>query len=548
MPKPPVSAADTIRAKDSSKAARELVAKEAAIFRQWKKEAEKHFLIFARGLRIKAQVGPRRLDAVIADFQMETFEALAPNLEAVRERQMPANRRFWIERTKKASKDGDLAIIVTWLIAFPREPLYGQIGAADRDQAGIVRDRVSDLLFYNEWLNEHMELVGNEIRSKKLRPDGKPLAKFDIRSSDVAGAHGGTPDVLIINELSHITKFEFAENMMDNADGVAQGIQIIATNAGYKGTKAWTWRKAFTKSPLWKLFVLDRPAPWHGEDNIAEARRRNTRSRFLRLWKGIWVTGGGDAFDEEAIEDAFCRQGPLAGPEKGWQYVAGLDLGVSRDHAGLVVVGVSDQLKKIRLAAMRRWDPKTFEGGKVDLRVVRKDVIHLMKQFRVTRLIYDPHQAVLLAQDCKAVVRTVEMAFTPKNLNDMANSMKQLVEQRRWELYDTDNGQLRGDFAKFSIVEKSYGYRLEATKDEDGHADVGTALAMTAPYSMQLAGILDDTAADRVLYDEAGEDDLSPEEVDELPEEFQELFAEESAAGGSGSWVEDFIESHHWSE
>ena len=64
----------------------------------------------------------------------------------------PKMQRFWIERTKKASKDADLAVIMMWLVAFPVRPLYMQVGAADRVQAGIVKDRMSHLLHHNPWL------------------------------------------------------------------------------------------------------------------------------------------------------------------------------------------------------------------------------------------------------------------------------------------------------------------------------------------------------------------------------------------------------------
>lgn len=530
-PQSPVSTSQTLAAKSVGKdmevnerAARALVEKESEIESSWRSLAKNDFMVFVRGIRIKAQDGPRMLDSVMAPFQRICFEDMADSIEAVRAKQMPPVRRFWLERTKKASKDGDLAVIVTWLVAFGKNPLYGQIGAADRDQAGIVRDRISDLLYYNPWLNDHMELVGNEIRGKLLRSDGSPVVKFDIESSDVAGSHGGTPDVLVVNELSHISKFEFAETMMDNADGVAQGIVIIATNAGVRGGKAWKWRKAALESEEWCVHILDKHAPWHTEKTLADARKRNSLSRYKRLWKGLWVSGTGDAFEDEQLDKLFTGKRISNRLKDSYVYVASLDIGVNRDHAGFMIVGIDISNKKARLAYMRRWNPKDYPNKEIDLMAVEDTVRKYCKSFGVSCLLYDPHQAKLMAQRLKSTVMVREMSFTAKNLTGMANSLKQLVEETMIELWDDSDCNLRNDIGKLSIVEKSYGYKLEATRDEDGHADVATCLAIIAPAVIEMLGGKVQYTKDRELAEEEDWQDLTEEEVEDLPDEFKELY------------------------
>ena len=69
-------------------------------------------MCFCRGLTIDGQAGPRLFENVIADFQRFTFEELAPNLEAVAKGVLPDTQRWWIERTKKAGKDSELAVII----------------------------------------------------------------------------------------------------------------------------------------------------------------------------------------------------------------------------------------------------------------------------------------------------------------------------------------------------------------------------------------------------------------------------------------------------
>lgn len=499
----------------------------------WLEIAKDDYEVFVRGIQVAVEGGSVFFDNVMAPFQRLVFEEMKPSIKQLRNGLMPFWRRWWIERTKKASKDADLATIVIWLTAFPHRPFYGQIGAANKEQAAIVKKRVEHLIHWNKWLNDYIEVVQWKIKSKKSMSDGKtPMCEFDIMSSDIAGAHGGTPDLLIINELSHVTKWEFAENLMDNADGVPQGMIIIATNAGFKGTKAEVWRNNAIKSPIWNVHVLDRPAPWHSKQTVEDARARTTLSRWLRLWKGRWVSGKGDALSEDAIERLFRMLGPKEGPEKGIRYVAGLDLGITHDHCALVILGVDRLQKSIHTAMWKAWKPSRMTG-KVELPKVMGEVYRMAKHFRVEEVWYDPTEARLMSQLLGAQLTMKEMSFSkPSNLNQMAEDLITACESALLVCYDDDDGTLRRDFGKFDIVEKPYGYKLEATRDEFGHADVGTALAIALTPAMRMLDVKSGRfTEDDVLY--VDEDDLTDEEEKELPDEFKELYntAEEEGNG-----------------
>jgi len=474
-------------------------------------------LLFIRGLTIPSQDGPQLFDGCIQPFQVECFEALVPSLVAVRDGNLPPIRRHWWERTKKAAKDADLAAAALWVIAFANRPFYAQVGAADSDQAAIVKRRINDLLFYNPWVAELVEIQRSLVKQKI------GLGTMEVLAADISGSHGENPDLLIINELSHIRRWEFVENLMDNADGVKRGMAIIATNAGFKGTKAETWRKNAIAEDIWFTNILKEPAPWTSKESLADAKKRNTPSRFNRLWKGKWVSGKGDALDENDIDRCFSFGiGPLTAPEPGWVYLGSLDLGVTHDHSGLVVLGVDTEAGRIRLAWMKSWKPGKDE--EVNLQDVENECIRVNKVFRLVGLFYDPTEARLMAQRLtRRGVPTREMSFSsPKNLTAMATALMQVVESHILECWDDDEGTLRRDFGKFNVVERNNGYKLEAVSDEYGHADVGTALVIGLPKAVELlAGIMRLQGDDDLSSPEG---DLTEEEVKSMPDELREIY------------------------
>jgi len=483
------------------------------------REASPHnFMLFARCLTIPSATGPQLFDTCMSVYQRETFSVLSSSLHAVREGRMPPTRRFWIERTKGAAKDSDLAVCLLWLIAFPRRPFEAQVGAVDREQAGIIKKRMVDLLYYNPWLKKFVA-----IQNWKVLNQNDPTTALDIMASDIKGSHGATPDFLVINELSHVGKDEFVLNLLSNAAKVPQGVVVVATNAGFKGTKAEVLRKNAIESDEWKVFIWDKPAPWTSKELLKEEKEINPTSRYNRLWWGKWSSGKGDALDEEDIDRCFCLPGPILKPEKDWYYIAGLDLGITHDHSGLVALGVNPTEQKIRVVNLKGWNPKDT-NGKVDLIHVENTCRAWHKMYDFVWFGCDPTEAQLSMQQLtRDGIPMQEMTFSSgKNLTLMAESLIQVVEGGILECYEDEEGRLRRDFGKFNIVEKQYGYKLEAVSDEYGHADVGTALVICLPQAIDMLKGRVSMWAD-FEYDD-NQEELTPEEVEDMPDDMRAVY------------------------
>ncbi len=436
---------------------------------------------FQAALIIPSARGTAKFGDVMGDFQKERFAGINPALLSISQGNKPEFGRHWWEATKGASKDSDLAVCLLWLLAFSKRPLTCQVGAADMDQADELRKAAKDILRLNEWLATRIQLQAMKIVCKA---NG---SECEIIAADVAGSHGARPDVLILNELSHVTKQEFAENLMDNAAKVPHGLAVIATNSGFEGTWQERWRAIAIDSPRWKTHIYSRPAPWLDDDEMAEAKRRNSHARFMRLWWGVWASGAGDALDAEDLQAAiFPLLKPTTTRDPEWFYVGGLDLGIKHDHSALVVLAGNQKTQRIRLAHAQSWAPDP-ETGKVNLMAVERAVLEAHQRFNMKTCGYDPYQAALMAQRLELQrVRLKEVPFTGTALNLMASTLLDVFRSRRIELFDCP--QLISDLRRLTIEEKSYGYRLSATRDDAGHADLATSLALSLPIAVEFLG------------------------------------------------------------
>lgn len=433
---------------------------------------------FQEAIVIPSAHGAQRFGDCMADFQRERFASINLSLVAVAKGEMPPIGRHWWEATKGGSKDSDLAVCLLWLLAFTRRPLVCQIGAADQDQADELRKAAKDILRLNPWLAQRVSVQTWRIVCEATDSTAEILA------ADVAGSHGARPDVLILNELSHITRTEFAENLLDNAAKVPRGLVVIATNAGFTGTWQAKWREIAKESPSWNFHALSQPSPWLKQSDIDEARRRNPAARFLRLWYGVWASGAGDAIDPADIAAAVDPDlRPLAKGVDGFSFVAGLDLGISHDHSALIVLGCNAATQRVCLAECQSWRPSPATG-RVDLVAVETAVADSHRRFSLHSVCYDPYQAALMAQRlAKAGVTMREVPFVGANLNLMASTLLDVFRSRRIDLYH--DARLLADLSRLTIVERSYGFRLDATRDADGHADVATALAIALPTAVE---------------------------------------------------------------
>ena len=95
-----------------------------------------------------------------------------------------------------------------------------------------------------------------------------------------------------------------------------------------------------------------------------------------------------------------------------------------------------------------------------------------------------------------------------ETLQRTEGTVLEVFRSRRIVMYD--HKKLVRDLQRLVIVEKSYGYKLEAARTQDSHADTAIALAIALPLAVEEAGHPPFQVGAIDLYAPAENDYLSP--------------------------------------
>ncbi|MBS0208724.1 MAG: hypothetical protein JSS27_07200 [Planctomycetes bacterium] len=484
---------------------------------------------FRAALLIDADDGPVRLGNALDAWQSRDFLALDPAWRRVVGHDVsPPCLRAWLERPRGHSKTSDLATMISWALFASRRRLAGVCAAGDQDQARLLRDAVAKLTALNPWLGELLDVQRDRIVNRRT---GSELA---ILTSDAPTSYGLTPDFIICDELTHWANRDLWDSLFSSAAKRASCLLLVITNAGWVDSWQFETREAVRTDPRWHFHRLDGPqASWITADRLAEQERLLPAKAYRRLWLNHWSDGAGDALDDGDVRAALTLSGPPNGPQRGFAYVAGLDLGLARDASALVVLGkhvgwterqprpkrtirnrvlqALDDLDdtpsavlpeldahyhegtgRLQLAAVRIWRP--MPGHRVQLEDVEAELLRLHKQFRLVTLAADPWQAEFLLQRLhKANLPTEPIPFSGSNLMAMARATLDAFREHQIDLFRQSD--LLADLKALRVVERNYGFRLDCgtrSSESEGagtrHADAATAFALASLAASRVRG------------------------------------------------------------
>lgn len=441
---------------------------------------------FQRSIWIPTGSGPRCLGTIMVPFQAERFELLNPALIAVRDGQELPFDGVWDERSKGGSKDTDNAVSLLWLLFASKHPLRIEVGACDQQQGDEVRQIIKGILRIDKPLNKFLNRVISVQRTQVLNTQTESY--ISILTADQYGSHGSRPSVVVLDELTHQPDPAFGQTLSDNWDKQRPySLMLIITNAGQRDSWQETWKENYRNSDRWRIAEFSEPAPWISADALAESERRNPQARFLRLWHGVWSSPGGDALPVDQIDRSIRPDlQPALKPSAEYLYVAGCDLGLTRDRAAITLLGVHRETKRIRLCSTRVWTPPP--GGKISIASVEAALVSWHRQFKIRELSYDPWQSEYLAQRLRQDrIRTNEVVFSSQaTQQQMASTLLEVFSDQQVTLYpDAD---LRRDLTRARLVERGWGFKLEWPRDSSGHADLGMSFTLALLSAKAIAG------------------------------------------------------------
>ena len=459
---------------------------------------------FRADLTVDVDGTARRFGDVQDDWQTADFAALDPALKRCNGRSTePARMRAYLERPRGHSKTTDLAVTCCWALAFATRPLRGYCYAADKDQARLLKDAVHTVVRLNPWLGEILSVESHRIVNKAAKHPGEG-GTLTIEASDVGSSYGILPDLIIADEVTHWQgDGGLWHSLISSAAKRSNCLLVCISNAGFADSWQWSVREAARTDESWIFSRLDGPqASWMTPDRLAEQRCMLPAVAYARLWENVWSSGGGDALTPADIEAAFRNDLlPMTGREAGYLFVAGVDLGLTRDCSAVVVLGVpaDGQPGRIRLANTKLWRPTL--GKKVSLSDVECHILEMDEKYRLEFVAFDPWQAEMLSQRLEADTRhrrrnqqrvhhsqpwMREIPPTAQNLREQATLVIESFTDRRFAFYAQDN--LRRDLLKLRVEERSYGYRLTSPRDETGHGDTFSAFALALLVGHEVAG------------------------------------------------------------
>lgn len=468
-------------------------------------------------LKIDADGRTVRLGAVLDDWQRDDFEALDPAWKnIVGQSTETGTNRAWLERPRGHSKTTDIAASVSYALFASKRLIRGVCAAADAEQAGLIKKAIDSMCRLNPWLNDLLDVQGSRVVNQRTG------SELEIITSDSLSSYGKLVDFVVCDELTHWRTNALWVSLFSTA-GKRRCVFLVITNAGYESLWQYELRQNIKVAPDWYFSRLEGPkASWITQDRLDEQRRLLPTIDFNRLWLNIWGKASGNALEEADIEAAVSLSGPITEPEKGWRYVAGLDIGLTRNASALVVLGkhvgyrierekrqrlpyrkrilidagVIDEPEpeyigkhepgtgKLKVAHLSIWN--AVKGQTIDMEAIETQIVRINNRFQLSDLGFDPWQAAYLAQRLrKRGIRATEVPFSAPNLTSMCSVVLEHFRERNIELFAHDA--MVRDLGNLKTEARSYGVRLTSPITGDGqHGDLATALAIGAHVSKKV--------------------------------------------------------------
>jgi len=430
----------------------------------------------------------RRLGHVLEDWQEQDFAALDPGWLRLAGQSVSGQsaaggfQRAYLERPRGHSKTTDMAVQLAWILQNSSRRVEGLAAAADRDQAGLLRDAMERVVKRNAALCPDLVFRQHSVIQRTTG------SRLSVISSDVQSSWGLLPDFVICDELSHWEKPELWYSLISSAAKKADCMLLVLTNAGVGRGWQWDVRETAARSRRWYFSSLDGcRAPWISEEWLEEQRQLLPTAVFDRLWNNRWQSSDGGFVSLEEAER--CRDSELicqAQGQRGRRYFAAIDYAEKHDFTVGVVVHWEGEV--LVVDCMDVVQPRA--GQPVQVSWVEQWIERISESFGNVCFVLDEYQLLATIQKYEGRVELERFAFEGgKGNHSLAVCLRQLIVQGRVRWYPGcgavesawGRDDLETELASVVVKENSQGrWRIDHVQDGVHHDDRVFALGAAA--------------------------------------------------------------------
>lgn len=438
--------------------------------------------------------GPQR-----RDWQQQAHEA-ALGLGSFREGQL-----VWVDGPTGSGKDQLIAGICLSVLHFAPPGFRVTMNSTDFDRAKDVIECAKGFLRRDRDCPEGVASRAGEASRKAVWVgEGITFTRTEIRhadrdiviecvATDGASASGARSDLFIMNEVQSWADphgFRVWTETLARFRKKKAGRLVVFSNLPFTGKGDWrrdAWENARAKKGWHYIPVRLKDCPWITKDYIELQRKILPEIVFKRLYLCEPTDGRGELITPERYDAAVRDElAPALGPVQSGARIVGCDLGVSHDHAAVVMLRITADATVV-LERLTVWVPSA--GQEVPLAEVESQLADYGAQWGA-RILLDPSQGMLMLQNLIARgVNAEKIDSTPKNLNEQAQAVMDLFRDGRVRLWrdagKTDLGdgrstELRQQLLDAELKEQQGGVRIVAKRTRLGHGDIMSAFALAA--------------------------------------------------------------------
>lgn len=403
--------------------------------------------IWRNNLLVDGPSGTCKWGDILCPVQKQDFAALDPALKftgRIKEwdgaqwvlSPKPEYQRFWIQRSRGYSKSTDIASCILWLIAFAQRKIEGVIAAEDQEQAEFVRDQMQELLQYNEWMREILELKKHALTNKITHSEARFI------TSDAKSSFGAKPHFTLATEFTHWSNEKFWSAVFSSAAKTFDkgGLLILDCNAGEGSGWQYKVKQHAQTQEEWYHHAPPGHAPWYSEGTIQEQAGGLSLQEYRRLWWNEWQASDGEFVSlEEADACVDLSLSARSEGQTGFLYVAALDYAEKEDPTAAVVGHLYDG--HVIVDRMDSLDPKMQSEGIVRIDWVEQWMRNVQAQFGnkgAVQFIVDPWQLIGTIQTLESEGFDIErFEFSGGRGNyEISDILRKLILHKRVRWYD----------------------------------------------------------------------------------------------------------------